>query len=94
MRLIVVERGGIGRRAPRVIEAAMVLVQHDDGTVVAAAAEELDGGLVVTQANDPDFNRTLAQLGVPYMTVCDRIELPPPPPGARLVAGPGHGAPR
>lgn len=89
MRVVIVPAGGIGRSPPIVLAACQVVVENDDGTVLAIAAEYgPDDAVKLAHAGDEDFNRTLAELGYTKFTVCDRIQLPPAPPGARLVAGP------
>lgn len=89
MRVVVYTRGGL-LAAPVVLEATQVLVEQSNGTVVAAAAEYgPDGSVAVAHCADPDFNEMLDRLGVGRATVCDAIQLPRPPAGARLVAGPG-----
>ena len=89
MRITFVPEEGIGRAAPVTVKASLVLVEHDNGTVVAVAAPYgVEDGVAFSHAEDPDFNDTLVKLGVDRMTVCDRLVLPPAPPGARLISRP------
>jgi hypothetical protein len=89
VRVTVVPAGGLGRAAPVEIDASQVFVSDDRGTVLAVSAEwGPDAAVLHSHAGLPDFNKVLAQLGVGLLTVCDRVQLPPPPQGARLVAGP------
>lgn len=89
MRVTIIPAGGLGRSAPVVIEAAQVYLSHPDGTHFAVAAEYgPDGAVQFAHAKDKNFNRVLNDLGVKRFTICDQLELPKPPPGARLVAGP------
>jgi hypothetical protein len=90
VRLVVIPAGGLGRYQPIVLDAAQFVVELPDGTPIAVGAEYgPDGAVAFSQAKDPDFNRVAASLGVRSLTVCERLELPKPPPGARLVACPG-----
>ena len=88
MRVMIVPAGGFGKSAPIVLEASQVILSHSDGTHFAVAAEYGDGGVAIAHAQDKDFNRLLGSLGINRLTVCDTLELPKPPPGARLIAGP------
>ena len=89
MRVLLVPRGGLGRSAPLALEASVVLVEHDDGTAVMVAAEYGNNDVAASHAGEADFNQTLARLGFDRLTVCDRLELDPPPSTrARLVTGP------
>jgi len=92
VRVTLIPKGGVGRHPPLVLEAAQVLVAHDDGTPLAVAAEYgPDGGVAASHALDQDFNRMLELLGIRRTTVCDRVEVAKPPSGARLIAGPRSG---
>ena len=74
---------------PLIIEASLVIVHCDDGTPFMVSGEYgPDGSLRASHALDEDFNRTLHKLGINRTVLCDRIELPPPPPGARLIRDP------
>lgn len=82
-----------GRLRPLTVHATQVLVCQDNGTPIAVAAEYgTDASQAVSKVGDADFNTTLKALGVPHEVVCDVLDLPKPPPGARLIAGPSSGA--
>lgn len=88
MILEIIPEGGITRVEPIRIAASQVLITREDGTVIAlAAVYGADGSILVSRADDDDFNTNLRQLGVGRTTICDRLEIPRLP-GARLIAGP------
>lgn len=61
------------------------------GQPVAVAGDFGPEGTVrASHALDDDFNATLQALGINRLVICDKLVLPPPPPGARLVRGPSH----
>lgn len=88
----VVLDGAFGREPPLVLRVTQVVAYQDNGTPVALLAE---GGpersQVVTMIGQEDFRRQLRAFGVASDVRCDRIVLPRPAPGARLVAGPTRG---
>lgn len=85
----IIPAGGIGRSRPLILAACQVLIRQNNGTPIAVAAEYgADGSQALAKVGDEDFNLVLRNLGVFETVICDRIELPPPPPGARLVADP------
>lgn len=89
MRLLIFPKGMIGS-APIEMEATLVLCQQADGSAIMVAGEYgPEGAIAASHAADDDFNRVLRALGLPYLTVCQRLVLPAPPVGAKLVAGPG-----
>lgn len=80
----------LGGGAPRPLRLVcrQVLVRNGKGTPILVAAEHgPDGTQKVAHVRDKDFHRILRELGVHETVVCDRVELPQPPPGARLVSG-------
>jgi hypothetical protein len=80
---------GTGLVRPVVVAATRVVVRQDNGTPIAVAAEYgPPGSQVVAKAGDPEFAAELRKVGVREPVACDLLELPKPPPGARLVAGP------
>lgn len=79
---------GIGR-SPLRLPASLVIVRLDDGTpIMVSGAFGPEGAVRSSHALEKDFNQTLRALGVTQEVICDRIELPPPPPGARLILAP------
>lgn len=89
MKVTLLPAGGIGRSAPIVFDADLVLVAHEDGTpILAAGLAGPDGSVQGSCAGNPDFNETLRKLGINRTVVCDRIEIPKLPKEARIVAGP------
>lgn len=82
---------GVGRSAPLVVHASQVLVRQDNGTpIMIAARYGPDGAEAVGSLGHDaeEFNRFLRACGVNMTCVVQRLKLPKPPPGARLVAGP------
>lgn len=80
----------VGGTAPLRIPCSQIVVRRNDGTPISLAAVfGPDGAIAVSIAGNDDFNRLLAALGVHTTVIADYLELPKPPPGARLVAGPG-----
>lgn len=83
---------GIGCGQALRLAVSQVLIRQDNGTPICVAAEYgPEGAQAVSKAGDDDFNRILKTLGVDMLVRCDRIEMPQPPPGARLIAGPKFG---
>jgi len=89
MILQIIPKGGIGHSAPLVLEATQVLVLDGKGTILAVAADHGPvRGYCIGHAQDADFNRTLATLGIHRFTICDTLHLPKAPTGgARIIAG-------
>lgn len=87
MYIEVVERvGGQVVRLP----ASQVVVYMDNGTPVSLAAVAGPPGMVhVSHAKDPGFNRDLNLFGVPHTVIYNEIEDQEPPPGSKLLLGPG-----
>jgi len=87
MRLLILPKGMLG--PPIEMEATLVLVQHDDGTPIMVSGEYgPEGAIRSSHALDDDFNKTLRELGITQLSVCDRLVLPGPPPGAKILMGP------
>jgi hypothetical protein len=81
---------GIGRGQPVILRADQFVVRNDDGTPIAVGARfGFDGAIALSKVGDEDFQRTLAALGIHEFVRVDQLILPKPPPGAKLVAGPG-----
>lgn len=80
---------GVGGRS-LVVPATQVIVRQDNGTPIAAAAEfgEERCQKVATVRDPADLNRLLADLGVGERVEVGVLQLPGPPRGARLLAGP------
>lgn len=92
MILEIIPEGGIGAGPPLVVRATQVLIRQDNGTPICVAAHfGPDRAYAVEKVGDADFNRTLRALGLRETVICDRLELPRPPPGARLIADPRKG---
>lgn len=73
---------------PLRVQASLVVAQLDDGTPVLVAGDHGPaGGLRASNATDPDFQATLHELGINKTVLCDVLQMPGPPPGARLVRG-------
>lgn len=71
--------------------ASQVVVRNDDGTPLCVAGEYGPAGAVrASHAGDADFNRTLRAFGYAGREVrVEPINVPGPPRGATLLAGPG-----
>lgn len=88
----IIPDSGVGRGEPIRLRAHQVVVRLDDGTPVSVSATYgPDKAVANSQAGDDDFNRVLRNLRISGPVICDRIELPKPPPKARLIAGPNPG---
>jgi len=85
--------GGVGRGKPIVLPVRQVVVRLSNGTPVVVASEfGPDGAYAVSRVGDDDFNRLLRALGLDITHVqVDTVQMPSPPPGARLIAGPKPG---
>jgi hypothetical protein len=82
---------GLGRAAPLVLRANQVVIRQDNDTpIVVAAHYGPDGACAVGSLGHDaeEFNRFLRVLGINMTCVVSRLQMPKPPPGARLVAGP------
>lgn len=87
MHLHILTNGVLGE--PITIPASLVVVYSDDGTPIMVAGEYgPDGAVRASHALDKDFNSTLHALGINRTVLCDKVALPPPPPGARLIRQP------
>jgi len=85
-------KDGIGNSRPLVLQVNQILIRQDTGTPIGVAAEYGGGrSQAISIVGQDDFNRMLRNLGIGETVVCDRLELPKPPPGARLIAGPKPG---
>ena len=92
MILEIIPEGGIGLTQPLVIHAGQVVIRQDNGTPICVAAHfGPERGYAVEKVGDPDFNRTLKAIGINETVICDRIQMPKPPPGAKLIADPRKG---
>ena len=87
MKLEILTKGVGG--TPLFIDASLVICRLADGTPVMLAGEYgPDGEVRASHALDDDFNQTLGALGVSQLVMCDRLVLPSPPPGAKLLHAP------
>jgi hypothetical protein len=89
MIVTIIPKGGLGRVTPLRLDAAQVIVTHENGTPIYAAAQYgPDGAIAAATPDHADFNQILHNLGVDTTVVVDKIQLPKPPTGARLIMGP------
>ena len=88
---------GIGRASPLVLHANQLVVRQDNGTPIGvfahygpegAYAASISASCTHCGKGVEDFNRMLRALGVHSTVVVDKLVLPKPPPGAKLVASP------
>lgn len=80
---------GVGSSEPLVLDVQQVLLRQQNGTpFMVAAVHGPNNAIAASMTGRDDFNQTLANLGIHETVIVDRLILPPPPPGARLVAGP------
>lgn len=88
---------GVGKAAPLVLECNQIVIRQDNGTPIGVFAHYgQDGSYAASMAATcthcgrgvEDFNRMLRALGVHATVVVDKLEMPKPPPGAKLIAGP------
>ncbi len=88
MILKILPKGVLGAR-PIVLEATLVMVELNDGTPIMVSGEYGPENTVrSSHAGDNDFNKTLEALGVHKTVICDTLQLPAPPSGARIISGP------
>jgi hypothetical protein len=69
----ILERIGV---PPLTVDASQVVIRLDDGTPVSVAA--LFGGteaLMVSHADDPDFNQNLDKLGINQTVITEKFEI-------------------
>lgn len=85
----IIPKGGLGTGQPLVIDVAQIILRYPNGTPFAIAAlYGQDRSVACSMAGMKDFNTLLHRLGVDMTVIVDTIEMPPPPPGARLIHGP------
>ena len=79
----------IGGGPPIAIEASKLVVRYPNGTPIFVASDYgPDGSIAASMAGMDDFNRMLQVLRVHQGIEVATLELPKPPTGARLIAGP------
>ncbi len=69
----ILERIGV---PPLTVDASQVVIRLPDGTPVSVAA--LFGGteaLMVSHADDPDFNENMQKLGINQTVITDKFEI-------------------
>ena len=77
---------------PLVLDVAQFVVTNDQGTPISVGAEYgPENAQAVSCVGCEDFQRMLRVLGVNTTVVVDRLVMPKPQPGARLIAGPKPG---
>lgn len=76
---------------PIEMDAAQIIVALDNGTPCMAACEYGPNGMVkIAHVNDADFNQVLRACGYGHVEIiAEHLSTRPPPPGAKLIAGPG-----
>lgn len=83
--------GGLGKVQPLRLEATQIVIRDKTGTPICVAAlYGMDGAIVVSKADDPEFNTTLHNLGIRERVSVDTLKMPAPPPGAVLITGPNR----
>lgn len=81
--------GGLGREPPLRIDASQIIVRYPNGTpFFAAGLYGQDRSVFASMAGMNDFNKCLRSCGENKTVIVDTIEMPEPPPGARLIRGP------
>lgn len=86
----IIPLGGIGNGAPLKLEASQIVIYQDNGTPIVVAAHYGAAGTIAVASvehNQLEFNQMLRRLGIQMTVIVDRLHMPSPPPGARLVAG-------
>lgn len=74
---------------PLVLNISQFVAYQDNGTPIAVGADYgPDATQAISMVGNPDFNRVLQILGVRKTVVVDKLHMPQPQPGARLIAGP------
>ncbi len=93
----IIPSDGVGRGRPIRLTASQIVVRQDNGTPIGVFAHYgPEGGYAAAiaahcgacGAPPQDFHRMLQVLGIRQTVVIDRLKMPAPPPGARLIAGP------
>lgn len=75
--------------APLVFDVSQFIVVNDQGTPISVGAVYgPDGADAVSCVGASDFQRMLRVLGVNTTVVVDKLVMPKPQPGAKLLAGP------
>lgn len=75
--------------APVVLDVSQFIVVNDMGTPISVGAVYgPDGADAVSCIGCNDFQRMLRVLGINTTVVVDKLTLPKPQPGAKLIAGP------
>jgi len=68
----------------------LIVVNDHFGNPLVVIQEMSPGVAVVIQANEPEFNRVIAGLGLNKVVSCGKLLINNPvPAGAELIAGPG-----
>lgn len=73
---------------PILVVGTQVKYMRPDEIAAVAGNYGPNGTARASHALDDDFNQTLRAFGIDRMVVCDKLVLPQPPPGARLIRGP------
>jgi hypothetical protein len=88
---------GVGKARPIIVTCNQIVIRQDNGTPIGVFAHYGPDGAYAASiaahcrkcgAAPDDFNRMLQALGVHSTVIVDRLQLPKPAPGARLIAGP------
>jgi hypothetical protein len=81
----------IGLETIAVDNVSMAIVEDSFGNplVVVVQIQNDPPAYTVVQADDPDFNRVLAGLGIDKVVAINRIQLDKPAATATLLTGPG-----
>lgn len=86
MRITLIPRIG---GAPLVLDVNQFIVENEQGTPISVGAVYgPDGAAAVSCIGLDDFQRMLRVLGVHTTVVVDKLVMPKPQPGAKLLAGP------
>jgi hypothetical protein len=84
-----IQRGGLGRSKPIVLDVTQIVVRQNNGTPIYVCAHYgPDDACAHSVAGMEDFNRYLRVLGIDMTVVVSTIQIPGPPPGAKLLTGP------
>lgn len=92
----IVVSGGLGKKEVIRLPISQIVLKYEDGTPIYAGAHygpdrawAHERACVEQETLRPaDFQQILRALGINMTVVVDQIEMPKPPPGARLLYGP------
>lgn len=74
------------------VQGNVVILEDGHGNPFFVAYELAAGKIECVSVQDKNFVKTLRQLGIDKLVVCDKLCLPQPPNGAKAIIVPASGA--